>query len=99
MAPQWLTLERQRELVGVKLLRARPEPGAAHLPQKRLQPRRIGLLIGHLPLEVKTGRALGGQCAVLRLERCVQRGDLGDVLGVGHGGRLPKPGARTIEKV
>ena len=97
MAPRWLTLERQRELVGVKLLRARPEPGAAHLAQERLQPRRISLLVGHLRLEMEARCAIGGQCAALRHERCLQCGDLGDVRGGGHGRRLPEPIARAIE--
>ncbi len=74
----------------MELLRARAEPGAAHLAQERLQPRRIGLLIGHLRLEMETGRALGGQRAALRRERCLQRGDLGDVLGGRHGAQITR---------
>jgi hypothetical protein len=81
----------------VKLLRARAEPGAAHLAQECLQPRRIGLLVGHLRLEMEASRALGGQCAALRRERRVQHGDLGDVLGGGHGDRLPEPNAWATE--
>jgi hypothetical protein len=62
-------LERKRELVGVQLLRARSEPGALHLPQQRLQPRRMGLLIRDLRLEMRPGRALGGQFRPLGGER------------------------------
>ena len=96
-------LERQRELVGVELLRARAEPGAAHLAQERLQPRRISLLIGHLRLEVEARCALGGECYSLRLERCAQlrwqRGKIGHIGSGGHARRLPESGVRTTEKV
>ena len=86
----------------MELLRARPEPGAAHLAQERLQPRRIGLLIGHLRLEVETRCALGGERCGLRLEHDAQlsrqRGKIGRIGSGGHTRRLPEPGARTTEK-
>lgn len=84
-------LEGKRELIGVELLRARPEPGAAHLPQQHLQPRRIGLLVGDLRLEMRPRRALG-------LKLGTQHGEIGYILGGGHGGRVAKPGARTTKK-
>jgi hypothetical protein len=49
-------LERKGELVGVKLLRTRPEARAAQLPQQRLEPCRMRLLVRDLRLEMQRKR-------------------------------------------
>jgi hypothetical protein len=99
-------LERQRQLVGVQLLRARPEAGAAILAHQMLEPLDVALGVGELGLDVAArrrfrlsvglgcGRALFGLRAGHRLGL-----DMGPQLGrqrarIGTGGLLGH--ARTV---
>jgi hypothetical protein len=50
----------------------------------------MGLLVRDLRLEMCPGCALG-------LELGAQRGKIGDIIGGGHGGRLPEPDAQTTK--